>query len=307
MRAMRIVAPIRNPARAADLALAELAARQHGVVSRQQLLALGLTARSVQHRIGRGRLHRIHPGVYAVGHGRLLRHARYLAAVLACGEHAVLSHRAAGAVLGLLAAPSGPIDVTVPARGSRRRRGISVHVTRSLPAGDVTTCEGIPVTTWARTITDLAGIARERQVRRALQRAMEMRLFDRRALEPFLASGRRGTPMLRRLLAELPEESPPVNPGIELRLLDLVREQGLPVPVVKGIVQGFEVDFHWPACRLIVETDGRATHDTAYQFEEDRRRDLELTLAGWHVVRVGWRQVATRPDQVASMLRSRLR
>jgi very-short-patch-repair endonuclease len=210
---------------------------------------------------------------------------------------------------GLRHSPSGQVEVIVPRTGGRSRGGIHVHATRSLDPSEVAACEGIPCTTPARTLVDLAAILNRRQLRRALERSMELRLFDRAAVDAALerARGRRGTGVLRSLLAGLPDEPPPVRRELERRFLELVRDMDLPMPVVNARVGDYEVDFHWPERRLIVETDGRTTHDTAYQFDEDRRRDLALTLAGWHVVRVGWRQVVHEPGRVVALLRSRLR
>ena len=291
-----------------DVGLAELAARQHGVVSRRQLTVLGFSNSAVRHRLRVRRLQHLQSSVFAVGHSCLPRNAHYMAAVLACGPSAVLSHRAAAVLTGLLSASSRRIEVTIPYGGGRRCSGVLVHVTRSLPESDVTLEKGIPVTSWCRTIVDLAAVVRSRELRRALQRSMELRLFDRRPLDAVLARsrGRRGTGVLRKLLAELPDEPPPARLELERRFLDLVTDHCLPPPAVNASVQGYEIDFHWPAHGLIVETDGRATHDTAYQFEEDRRRDLALSLAGWQVIRIGWRQVVDDPGRVAAFLRGRL-
>ena len=255
-----------------------------------------------------GRLHPVHDGVYVVGHPLLLRYTRYMAAVLACGDDAVSSHRSAAAILGLRPPSSAPVEVLVPRTGGRRRRGIDVRTTRSLPAAEVIVCEGIPCTSPARTLVDLATVLTRRQLRRALERSVELRMFDGRRLDAALvrANGRRGTATLRELVAGLPDETGPARTEIERRFLEVVRRYRLPLPVVNANVGNYEVDFHWPAERLIVETDGRAFHDTPHQFEEDRRRDLDLTLAGWHVVRVGWRQVVYAPERVAALLGSRL-
>ena len=270
---------------------------------------MGLGSDAIWHRLRGGRLHALHPGVYAVGHPLLLPHARYMAAVLACGEGTFLSHSAAAALLGLRPAPSGQVEVTVRRAGGRSRRGIAVHATRSLAPREVGTCEGIPCTSPARTLVDLAGVLDRRRLQRALERSLELRIFDRRLVDAALegSSGRRGIGVLRRLLAELPDDPAPVRSTLERRFLALVRASGLPLPAVNARIGGYEVDFHWPQARLIVETDGRATHDTPHQFERDRRRDLDLTLAGWHVIRVGWRQVVHEPSRVVAMLRSRLR
>jgi very-short-patch-repair endonuclease len=183
-----------------------------------------------------------------------------------------------------------------------------VHVTCSLAASETTVAESIPCTTVARTLVDLASVLDHRRLRRALERSVELRSFDRAGLDAALARarGRRGIGVLRGLLAGLPDEPAPARNELERRFLELVRQEGLTMPVVNAHVGIHQVDFHWPHRRLIIETDGRATHDTAHQFEEDRRRDLELTLAGWHVVRVGWRQVIHRPRLVATLLRTSL-
>ena len=288
--------------------VARLATRQHGVVSRRQLLAIGLGRDAIRYRVKAGRLHTLHHGVYAVGHPLLLPCSRYMAAVLASGSKAVLSHWSAAALWGLRDAPSGDVEVTVlRSGGGQRPRGIRVHATRSLAEAEVDTCDGVPCTSPARTLVDLAAVLNGRQLRRALERSVELRCFDGAALGAALARarGRRGAGVLRAMLAGLPDEPAPARTELERRFLELVREEGLPMPVVNAHVGMYQVDFHWPHRRLIVETDGRATHDTARQFEEDRRRDLELTLAGWHVVRVGWHQVH-RPRLVATLLRTRL-
>jgi very-short-patch-repair endonuclease len=289
--------------------MARLAVRQHAVVSRSQLLAIGLSEDAIWRRVETGRLHRVHAGVYAVGHPLLFPYSRYMAAVLACGTHAVASHRSAGALHGLCRPASGDIEVIVPRAGGRRRRGITVHGTRSLCPTEIGLCEHIPCTTPARTLVDLAAVLDRRRLRRALERSIELRLFDGVVMGAALerSRGRRGTGVLRELLAALRDEPAPTRTELERLFLELVRELGLPMPVVNAYVGAYQVDFHWPRHRLIVETDGRATHDTPHQFEEDRRRDLDLTLAGWHVVRIGWRQLVREPERVAELLTSRLR
>jgi very-short-patch-repair endonuclease len=289
------------------LAVARLAARRHAVVSRRQLLAIGLSKDEIWHRAKIGRLHRIHAGVYAVGHPLLLRHSLYMAAVLAC-EGVVLSHRSAAALLGLRHAPAGDVEVTVLRAGGRRIRGIRVHATRSFHTSDITTEKNIRCTSPARTLVDLAAVLSRRQLRRALERSIELRILDGHAIDAALdrARGRRGVGVLRTLLAGQRGDPPPPRNELERRFVDLVRDQRLPIPAVNAHVGAYQVDFHWARHHLIVETDGRATHDTAHQFEEDRRRDLELTLAGWHVIRVGWRQVVYEPFRVAALLKSKL-
>ena len=287
--------------------MAQLATRQHAVVSLRQLRALGISKDAIAHRVRTGRLHRLHPGVYLVGHRLRMRHSLHMAAVLAC-EGAILSHRSAAVLHGLVGTPSGPVDVMVARGGGHRFRGIRVHVTRALHPTEVAVDEGIPCTGPARTLVDLAAVLDRRRLRRALERSIELRILDGRAMDSALgrANGRRGTGVLRELLADLHGEPAPVKNELERLFLELVREAGLPLPVVNARVGPYEADFHWPAARLIVETDGRQTHDTPHQFEEDRRRDLELALASWRVVRISWRQVTHEPESVVALLRSLL-
>jgi hypothetical protein len=227
-----------------------------------------------------------------------------MAAVLACGDDAVLSHRSAASLLNLLPIGSGRIDVTVTVR--RRRPSIAVHETGTLEKADITVCSRIPCTSLARTLIDLAGVVTPRMLHRALEQALVLRIFDRAPLDDALArsNGRRGIGTLRGLLADLADEPPFVRSELERRFIELVRQAGLPPPVVNGFIAGYEVDFHWPAQRLVVETDGRYTHARALAFERDRRRDLDLELAGWHVIRITWRQVTEEPQRVIEILRA---
>jgi len=169
-------------------------------------------------------------------------------------------------------------------------------------------CEGIPSTTLARTLVDLAAVEPPRRLRHALEQSLVLRLFDLRAIDAALerSNGRRGTSELRRLLFEVCAEPPFTRSELERRFLELLHESGLPLPVVNGLVAGQDVDFHWPKQRLVVEADSRAFHAHALAFHEDRRRDMELELAGWHVLRVTWRQVVDEPGRVTMLLRSRL-
>lgn len=302
-------APHRGGEWGLDERIARIAGRQHGVVARRQMLAAGISTSAIRHRVASKRLHPVYPRVYAVGHPLLLPRARYMAAVLACGRGAVVSHRDAAALLGLLSTGSGLVEVTTPHLGMRRRPGIAVRRTRSLPDDETTTSEGIPCTTVARTLVDIAGCEPPRRLRRALEQSLVLGLFDLRPMRVALerARGRRGTGTLRRLLEEISGEPPFTRSELERRFLELVRKAGLPLPVVNSFVVGHQVDFHWPPWRLVVETDGRAFHGHALAFHEDRRRDLELELAGWRVVRVTWRQVVTEPRRLAMLLRARLR
>jgi hypothetical protein len=287
--------------------LAKLAAQQEGVVARGQLLAIGMSRAAVRHRLALDRLRRLHPGVYAVGHQPLTSSARHRAALLAGGNRCVLSHRSAAAALDLARWP-GTVELTTTSRHRRRLAGVCVHATRSLPRREVTHADGLPCTSVARTLVDLAAVATAGELRRVLEQSLTLHLFDRNAVDGVLArsTGRRGIARLRNLMAELPDEPAPAASELEQRFLDLVRRAGLPLPVVNGHIGAHQVDFHWPGQRLVVETDGRAHHTGPVAFHRDRRRDVDLELAGWHVLRIEWRHVAHEPERVVALLRRHL-
>jgi len=278
--------------------LGEVAVRQHGVVSIAQLRALGLRQGAIEHRVRAGRLHRVHRGVYAVGHPRISPRGRLWAAVLATAG--ILSHRAAAALWDLMPFPLGAIDVT-----SRRRAasvdGIRVHRSRSAEAVLV---DGLPVTTVGRTLLDLADVLDAHRLERACHRAEHLRLLDLATI-PDLPG--RSTAKLRRALATLEHASPDVtSSAFEERFLAFLNANELPRPRTNTRIAHHEVDFLWPDARLIVETDGAATHLTARAFQRDRERDFDLTARGYRVVRITWRQLTLQPDTVARRLRSLL-
>jgi very-short-patch-repair endonuclease len=283
-----------------DRRILAFGARQHGVITRRQLLELGLGDREIGRRVRAGRLHRVYRGVYAVGHPRLTMQGRVLAAVLAYGDRTVASHRTA-AVLWKLLPERGPrVDVTVPGGGGRSRRGAIIVHRSPLPPGDVTTRHGIPVTTPARTLVDLADSLPRRAIERALDEAAYLRL-DLPALRP--VPGRRGAGRLRRVLAGHEAGSTRTRSELEELMLGLCRRAGLPQPEINQKIEGYEADFVWREPRLIVETDSWGAHGTRSAFEWDRRRDAEHTTAGWRVVRVTIRRLEEEPDAVAEQLR----
>jgi len=293
-----------------DSAIADLATRQHGVVSRAQLRRLGLSADAIDQRLRRDRLHLVHRGVYAVGHRRLDRTGDRLAALLAIGPCAVLSHRSAAAVWRVQPPFASYVDVTVPARGGRkRRRGITVHRSATLATAHVTERGGLPVTTPARTLIDLAEVVPPYRLRRAVDEAERLRLFDGRACARTIdqCRGRSGAAALAALLAAHDGESRITRSQLEDRFLELCIASGLPAPRVGEWLtldgQAVEVDFLWRAPRLIAELDGFETHGTRAAFERDRRRDRKLRLAGWQVVRFTWRDLSERPGEVIDDLR----
>jgi hypothetical protein len=287
--------------------LAALAAGQWGVVSAAQLAALGFSAAGVTRRVQAGRLHRVHRGVYAVGHRSLAVQGRWLAAVLACGPGAVLSHRSAAAHWNLLATSATRVDATA-ARGRHGAPGIRLHRSRSLDAQDTIAHQTIPTTTVARTMLDLAAIVPAHRVERALAQAERLRLYDHAALTDVIqrSNGHRGRQALQEAVAQEPAFT---RSDLEARLLELTRAHGLPTPLVNHILAApdhprLEVDFCWPAHQLIVETDTYATHGTRHAFEHDRRKDAALAAAGYTVLRF---TDQTRPAEIATRLRALLR
>jgi very-short-patch-repair endonuclease len=276
------------------------------VVAAWQLLRIGFTRRQIECRLAAGRLHRVHRGVYAVGHRVLDWRGVQMAAVVACGASAVLSHRSAARLWGIRPDSRRPVDVTAP-RGRKPRDRICVHAVHALDPRDRTVLDGIPVTALARSLLDLSEVAPEDHVARAVEEAARRRIFDLRAVEELLARshGRRGCRRLRTVLAEHAIE-PGTRGDFERRFLVLCRDEEFPRPQVNTLVEGFEVDAVWPDRRLIVELDGFESHGTRRAFERDRERDVTLLLAGYRVVRITWRQLTSEPSKVAARLRTLL-
>jgi hypothetical protein len=271
------------------MAIDAVAGRQHGVISLAQLLELGLTRRAVEVRLRLGRLVQVHRSVYAVGHIALTSRARDLAAVLACGPEALLSHRSAGASWQLLRSTSGSIEVTAP-RGRKLHPGITVHRSRLIHPDDRAAVEGIPTTSVARTLVDLADVLSENRLADAVNEAEVRRLLDLATPEETLErlSGRRGRHRLRRVLAAYRFDPAFTRSRAERRFLDLCFEHGLPSPRTCFSIAGHEVDAYWPDARLAIEFDGEAFHRTRRAFHEDRRRDRRLATLGIQVNRVTW-------------------
>jgi hypothetical protein len=295
----------RASARTRERGIARLADRQHGVIARSQLAALGFGRGAINHRVNTGRLHRLHVGVYAVGHARVSRYGRWMAAVLACGPTALLSHRSAASLWGILPPTPYPPDVTTAGR-CRGRPRIVLHRSRLHPE-DGAVSEGIPVTSVARTLLDLAEVVRLRQLARALEDAERRSLFDLGAVERLIARSR-GRHGLRALNQGLADYRPPAftRSGLERRFLDLCRRTGLPRPAANLFIAGWEVDMSWPDHRLVVELDGHDSHRTRAAFERDRRRDTTLQLAGYRVLRITDRRLESEPAEVLAAVRSLL-
>ena len=291
-----------------DRRVARRAAQQHGVVSRDDLLEAGLGRGAIAHRIRVGRLHPIHRGVYAVGHPTLSERGRWLAAVLACGDRALLSHACAAAHLGLRPASPARIDVTLDTRAGRDpSHAIRFHRPRTpVPQSEREVHDAIPVTSVSRTLLDLAAIVSVPSLARAVEQAEALRVFDLRAVHDTLARHPRhpGAASLRAVL-ETYRDDVLTRSKLEAIFLALCATHGVPRPcAVNTLVHGHEVDFLWRQQRLVVDTDGGRTHGTRAAFERDRARDAQLTVAGYRVVRFTERQVTTDPASVATTLRA---
>ena len=288
--------------------MAELAARQYGVVARRQLAASGLTHAKIARLVERGLLIRLHRGVYAVGHDSLRIEGRRMAAVLACGPSAVLSDRTAAGAHGVRPDHRARWDVTVATAHGRKLPGITIHQ-RRLAIQDITTIDGVPVTTLARTYLDLAACVALDHTARALERGEQLQIFDLRAIDDVLDRhrGHRGGAHLRVALDRMRPDHDRLRSRLEREALELIERLRLPPPLLNTQLHGHEVDLHWPAHRLVVELDSRTYHDTATAFEDDRRRDADHLLGGYRVLRITRRRFDEDRADVAAALRSLLR
>ncbi len=286
---------------------------QHLVFSLAQVVQLGPTPRAAQMRAGISRLHRIHrihQAVYSlVPKERLTREGRWMAAVLACGEGAVLSHRSAASLHGLRRTDRTNIDVTVPRRSSRRHAGIDVHRSLALTDEDTTIVDGIPCTTVARTLLDLAAVLARRPVERAFDQAEIEGVLDLRAVAEQLDRhpNHRGAPTVKAILAEHYIGTTLTVSELEEAFFALCRRARVRQPEVNEWVDlgdgepPIKADFLWREERVIVEADGDRFHRT-HQARGDPRRDQRAMLAGWRPVRTTWRQVMLRPRELEAML-----
>ncbi|UGS34551.1 type IV toxin-antitoxin system AbiEi family antitoxin domain-containing protein [Capillimicrobium parvum] len=286
----------------------EIAARQWGVVSRQQLIDAGLSRAAIDRRVASGRLIRLHRGVYAVGHTALRIEGHRMAAVLAGGPGAVLTDRTAGGVWAVRPDNRPRWDVTVPTAHGRKLPGITIHQ-RRLDPRDVTEIAGIPVTTLARTYLDLAACVPIDHTAKALERGEQLRLFDLRAVDDVLDRhpGHRGAARLRTAVDRMRPDHERLRSGLEREALALVERLRLPRPAVNAKLHGHEVDLLWTEHRLVVELDSRTYHDTAFAFETDRRRDADHVLGGYRVLRITRRRLDEDRAGVADALRTLLR
>ena len=288
-----------------DKVVARLAERQHGVVAARQLAAIGLSRNAVSARAQAGRLHRVHRGVYAVGHPIFTVNGRRMAAVLAAGPGAVLSHASAAALCGRSGrrARLGSTSASEAPPGAASDPGLRIHRTPTLQADEITKHQGLRVTTPARTLLDLAAILTPRALERALDEAEVKQLYDRTSLDA-LARAHAGERGARALTQALDEDGEPTLTDSELEelMLALCADHDLPRPEPRAWVAGLRVDFLFAASRLVVETDGYRYHRTRRAFERDRERDGILARAGYRTLRFTHRQLTREPAMVADTI-----
>jgi very-short-patch-repair endonuclease len=297
--------------------LAPIAAEQEGLVTTAQLRAAGLRDDVISRWVDAGRLHPVQRTVFAFGHRAMGPRARLRAVVLACGPGTVISHRSAAWLLGLRKNNPVVVDVMCPGQAGRKVDGIRVHIVRYPAPSEVRAAYGIPCTTVARTLVDLAGSNGIEKLREAFEMAATRRVLDIAAVDAVLANGprRRGAPALRLVLdewrpvAETAKYST-IRSLFEAKLLPLVAAANLPIPNVNARVRTaeriLEVDLLWPDQRLVLEADSRKHHAIEVAFEEDHKRTRELTAANYEVLRVTWREAEIEPDEVFAVLRARL-
>jgi very-short-patch-repair endonuclease len=276
--------------------------RQHGVVARWQLLELGVTRHAIDHRISTGRLHPIHRGVYAVGRPQLTQEGRWMAAVLACGREAALSHRSAAALWQLVPRHAGAIEIAVPAELSRNRPGIRVH-RRILSNGDVAQRLGIPVIAVVPTLVDLAAVLSRDALEAAISEADKRDLVDPEALRFRLEAyrGRPGVAILRRTLDR--HTFRPTDSWLERRFLPIARRAGLSTPDTRRYANGWRVDFYWADLGLVVETHGLRYHRTPAQQARDLVREHAHAVAGQFPLAFSYDQVRHEPAYVERTLK----
>jgi hypothetical protein len=286
------------------------------VLTLGQLRELGLSETGTHKRAATGRLHRIHHGVYALVPPPLLTAAgRRLAAVFACGPKAALSHRSAAGLHGLRRNSRAKTEVIVPGRASRRHAGIQVHRSIRLdPATDITVVDGIPVTTVARTLLDLAAVVPRRALERALDQAEILRVFDLNSLRDQIDRnpGHPGTGRLRSTLARHTAGDAVTESELEEFFRAILDPAGVPRPEVNAPIDPgdggnlIRPDVVWRHAKLAVELDGAKWHLTRKAFESDHDRDLRLKAADWEVIRLTWRQLQNEPARVTALIRGKL-
>jgi very-short-patch-repair endonuclease len=288
-------------------AVAWLAERQLSVVRTPQLHVAGLDRGAIAHRLQHGWLHRRYRGVFLVGSPIAPPGGAELAALFACGESALLSHRSAAVLWGLVPSRRGPIDVTVVARNRRHRDGIIVHRVVELDPRDERVRHGLAVTAPARTLSDFAAEAEDDELEAALSEARALRLVKDPEIVAALdrAGTRAGVARMRRLL-KLEDDSGYTQSKAERLMRRLSRAAGIPQPLCNRRIHGQRVDFLWPEHKVVVQVDGFQFHGHRSAFERDRKKDQVLIAAGYRVVRITWLQLVNEPLRVAAVIAAAL-
>ncbi len=293
--------------------VAELAGLQSGVAAHWQLRQLGLAPRSIGDWIAGGRLHPVHRGVYAVGHRAIGDDGSLMAAVLACGPGAFLGCVSGARVRGMAAGPLHPVHVSVTHLRGLRRPGVRIHRVRSVTIVDLAVVRGIPAISPTRVLLDLAAAGRRTQLYEAISRAQRSNRLDPAAISELIerSRGGRGVAILREATEGIRTAGGVPKSRMERRFRDLFEDYGIPEPLVNDLVRvehmTYQVDFHWPAQRLVVEADSYRWHSDPSAHEEDRRRDQELKREGWEVLRFTWRQLTREPARTARVITELLR
>ncbi|MGO9903660.1 MAG: endonuclease domain-containing protein [Solirubrobacteraceae bacterium] len=291
---------------AGDAAVAWIAERQKGFVHREQLFAARIGRGAITHRIKHRRLHAYYRDVYLVGRPRPEPLGPAMAAVLHFRGHAIVSHRTAGEMWGLLEPGNGVPTLTVVGRDARPRRGLELHRVKAISPDELRRRHGLPITSAARVLVELAGALTELELENALAECRSRRLATDSQIERAIAGAAnyRGIRALRELLAG---GTPSLTRSAgERLLLRMIRDARMPAPVANAPVCGFTVDLLWLERRLIVEFDGWGTHRDRASFERDRLRDQRLVAAGYRVIRITWRQLEREPYAVLARLAAAL-
>jgi hypothetical protein len=287
----------------AQLLAADVASDQWGVISGKQLRDCGVTKSTTESWLKRGRLHLLHSGVYAVGHRSLAFEGRLVAALLYAGRDALLSHVTAAWWWGLISEQPPIMELSAPRRVIRSN-GVVVH--RRTTRLDSTRHRRFPITSVAQTLLDYASMADLLDVRRALAQADYLRLLDRAAVDSALAQGRPGTAILRTALGQHQPMLARARSWLEVAFVPLCEAAGIPMPELNARVAGWTVDALWREERVVVELDGYDNHSTRAQMERDRRKELDLRVTGFLVIRYTRAQVLHQPELVAADLLARL-
>ncbi len=304
------VAPARDEetvGKEATLVIRRLAEKQHGVVAHRQLIAQGLGVRLIESRVARGQLIPLYRGVLALGHRRIGLYGEWIAAVLACGPGAVLSHGTAAQLWGIRGSRR-PIEVT-RVSGHRRPHGVRLHQTRSLPAEHITIEAGIPVTTLERAFLDNAPRLDEKQLEHDLAKADRSRRLRWPKLWRVISEhgrGRKGVKRLKLVAARADPRFADAVSTLEVDFLILCREEGLKMPQVNVLIEGKKVDFYWPKERLIVETDSWGFHGDPIGFEKDHQSTVDLEVAGYRVHRTTYKMLESNPRPFLDLVRGSL-